>query len=166
VLLIGGIFMVLSKKEIGLLIKEARKHKSEIIGNKYTQSMLAEDLELSRGYIGDVENGRIYPSYVLLKKIAEKCEVPFSFFDDGKNSISQEDYSEESKGSTTDKFASKYAEVTDIEHAMEITLAQPGLMLKGELLSDESKIALANAIQMGLAYAEQMQKKHKEKHNK
>lgn len=47
--------MVLSKKEIGLLIKKARKHKSKMIGQKYTQNMLAEDLEISRGYIGDIE---------------------------------------------------------------------------------------------------------------
>lgn len=44
---------------------------------------------------------------------------------------------------------------------MDLILNQPGLMLNGEMLSDESKIALANAIQMGLSYAEQMQKKDK-----
>ena len=46
----------------------------------------------------------------------------------------------------------------DVEEAMDIALSQPGLMLNGELLSDESKIALANAIKLGLAYAKQMQK--------
>ncbi len=51
--------------------------------------------------------------------------------------------------------------VTDVKQAMEVIMAQPGLMLNGEILSDESKIALANAIQMGLAYAEQMNKKNK-----
>lgn len=60
----------------------------------------------------------------------------------------------------------KYSHITDVKEAMEIILSQPGLMLNGEMLSDESKIALANAIQMGLAYAEQMQKKEKEKNKK
>lgn len=50
-------------------------------------------------------------------------------------------------------------QITDVKEAMELILAQPGLMLNGEMLSDESKIALANAIQLGLKYAEQMQKK-------
>ena len=72
--------MVLSKKEVGLLINKSRKHKSEIIGRKYTQTMLAEDLELSRGYIGDIENGRIYPNYVLLNKNCRKMRSTFKFF--------------------------------------------------------------------------------------
>ena len=70
---------MLTKKELGQLIKIARKNKSSIICQKYTQSMLADDLELSRGYIGDIRNGRIYPNYVLLNRISEKCEVPLSF---------------------------------------------------------------------------------------
>lgn len=154
--------MVLSKREIGLLIKEARKHKSEIICKKYTQGMLAEDLELSRGYIGDVENGRIYPSYVLLNRIAEKCEVPLSFFEEERKNLTYEIYEEVTQSTEAKEPISNYAEVMDVEEAMDITLAQPGLMLNGELLSDESKIALANAIKMGLAYAKEMQKKEKQ----
>lgn len=53
----------------------------------------------------------------------------------------------------------KYPDVHDVEEAMKIILEQPGLMLKGELLSDESKIILANAIQMGLRTAEEIEKK-------
>lgn len=151
--------MVLSKKEIGLLMKKARKHKSEIIGQKYTQNMLAEDLEISRGYIGDIENGRIYPSYVLLNKIAEKCEVPFSFFDEENQTTSIND--ESSMKSINKEVPITTESSTDVKQAMDLILNQPGLMLNGEMLSDDSKIALANAIQMGLAYAEQMQKKDK-----
>ena len=152
--------MVLSKKEVGLLINKARKHKSEIIGRKYTQTMLAEDLELSRGYIGDIENGRIYPNYVLLNKIAEKCEVPLSFFvDEKKNIITKIDNEETIKSFIVTESTSNYPEITDVKQSMDLILSQPGLMLNGEMLSNESKIALANAIQMGLAYAEKMQKK-------
>lgn len=53
----------------------------------------------------------------------------------------------------------KYEDVHDIEEAMKIILEQPGLMLKGSILSDESKIILANAIQMGLRTAEEIEKK-------
>ena len=155
--------MVLSKKEIGLLIKEARKHKSKIIGKKYTQNMLAEDLSLSRGYIGDIENGRIYPSYVLLNKIAEKCEVSLSFFEDESKTIAHNIHQEEIiKSSMVTKSTSNHLEIADVEQAMKFILSQPGIMLNGEMLSDESKMALANAIQMGLAYAEQIQKKEKQ----
>ena len=74
--------MVMSKKEMGKLIKNARRIKSKRTGKRYTQEMLANDLNLSRGYIGDIENGRTYPNYVLLSKISEICEVPLSYFDE------------------------------------------------------------------------------------
>ncbi|MBU3158343.1 helix-turn-helix domain-containing protein [Clostridium frigoris] len=139
--------MVLSKKEIGLLVNKARKHKSKIIGGKYTQSMLAVDLELSRGYIGDIENGRIYPNYVLLNKIAEKCEVPLGFFVD----------EEEQAIDITKTPTSDFAEITDVRDAMDIIFSEPDLMLNGEMLSKASKIALANAIRIGITYAERVQ---------
>ncbi|OAA93047.1 helix-turn-helix domain-containing protein [Clostridium coskatii] len=56
----------------------------------------------------------------------------------------------------------KVSKITDIKEAIKVIMTQPGLMLNGEALSDESKIALANAIQLGIQYAEQMQKKEKE----
>lgn len=74
--------MVLSKNQLGNLIKEARKEKSQKINQKYTQADLARDLDISRSYLGDIEAGRKYPNYVLLNKIAEICEVPFSYFGD------------------------------------------------------------------------------------
>ena len=72
--------MVLDKKCLGHLIKEARKLKSEKIKSKYTGQNLADDLNISRSYLGDIESGRIYPKYELLTRIAESCEVPLSFF--------------------------------------------------------------------------------------
>lgn len=77
--------MPLSKEEIGILIKKARKLKSEKIGKKFTQNDLAESLGKSRSYIGDIENGRTYPNYRLLAEIAKVCEVPLSFFDESNN---------------------------------------------------------------------------------
>jgi repressor LexA len=72
--------MTLSKKELGMLIKQARREKSKRIGGKFTQKDLANAVNKSRSYIGDLETGRTYPSYPLLSKIAEACGVPLSFF--------------------------------------------------------------------------------------
>lgn len=130
--------------------------------------MLAEELNLSRGYIGNIENGRIYPEAALLAKIAEICGVPSDFFDEtGKiyNSklIQTSACSENPKANTGSNFLIKnpstYPDITDIKQAIELILSQPGLMLNGELLSDESKIAIANALNMRLAYVEKLQKK-------
>jgi SOS-response transcriptional repressors (RecA-mediated autopeptidases) len=74
--------MKLNKKEMGLKIKEARKIKSYKIGKKYTGQMLADDINISRGYLGDIEGGRLYPNYTILSSIAEACEVPLSFFEE------------------------------------------------------------------------------------
>lgn len=74
--------MVLSKKELGSLVKKARRLKSESTHKLYTQKMLAVDINKSQSYIGDIESGRTYPSFVLLNQIAEACNVPISFFHD------------------------------------------------------------------------------------
>ncbi|MGO5065559.1 MULTISPECIES: helix-turn-helix domain-containing protein [unclassified Clostridium] len=169
--------MVLSKDELGKLIKNARKIKSEKIGRRYTQIMLAKDINKSQGYIGDIESGRTYPTFKVLSSIAEACEVPFSFFEKPKDEIIMNDtdlrenlivHKEIDTGlneaynevacTTVDKTPN---EIVDIKDAMDMILSQPGLMLNGEILSDDSKIALANAINLGLQYAEQMQKKEK-----
>lgn len=73
--------MSLSKKELGLKIKEARNIKSSALGRKYTGQMLSDDVDISRSYLGDIESGRIYPNYTLLTSIADACGVPLSFFD-------------------------------------------------------------------------------------
>lgn len=72
--------MVKNKKDLGLLVKKARKLKSEKINKKYTQQMLANDIGISQGYIGDIESGRTYPTVPVLELIANACEVPFGFF--------------------------------------------------------------------------------------
>lgn len=160
--------MVLSRKEIGLLIRKTRQYKSKAIQKKYTQKMLSEELKLSRGYIGNIENGRIYPEAALLAKIAEICGVPPDFFDEtdkiyNSKFIQPTDCSKNTKTNTGSdsliKNPSSYPDITDVKQAIELILSQPGLMLNGELLSDESKIAITNALNMGLAYAEKLQKK-------
>ncbi len=74
--------MVLSKKELGKLIKQARKLHSNRIDKKYTQQMLANDIGKSQSYIGDIESGRTYPSFAVLNEIAKACHVPIGYFQD------------------------------------------------------------------------------------
>lgn len=72
--------MSISKKELGNLVKEARKIKANKNDSYYSQSSLSKDIGKSRGYIGDIENGRCYPSYATLCSIAEACGVTVDFF--------------------------------------------------------------------------------------
>lgn len=71
--------MTLSKEEVGLNIKKARKKHSAEISTRYTQKMLAEDTGLSQSYIGDIEAGRSYPSTPTANAIANACNVSLDF---------------------------------------------------------------------------------------
>ena len=48
--------------------------------------------------------------------------------------------------------------ITDVEKAIKIVLDQPDLMLKGNLLSDESRIILQNSILNGVKLAVEIEK--------
>lgn len=166
--------------DIGNKIKYYRKLKD------MTQQELAEKSNISRSYLADVERNRYNPSIETLQKIAEALGVSVEDFFKSKpisdETLKEWDEKYDSKKlseevkilETADKILKPLGtnvidsvnKVNDVKQAMEIILSQPGLMLNGEMLSDESKIALANAIQMGLAYAEQMQKKEKGKNKK
>lgn len=68
-------------------------------------------------------------------------------------------------GVTTEKLTEMEIEheyvITDIEEAMDVILEQENLMLHGEVLTNESKIQLANSIKMALQFTEEMQKSSK-----
>ena len=80
---------MISKEELGKLIKAARETKSKEIAKRYTQKMLADDIRKSQGYIGDIESGRTYPTLVVLGDIAVACGVPLSFFSDIEKQIDE-----------------------------------------------------------------------------
>lgn len=79
------LILAVSKKNLGKLIKEARKVKSKKINKKYTQRALAKDIGKSQSYIGDIEAGRTYPSFKILNEIAEACGVDVNYLLDEKN---------------------------------------------------------------------------------
>ncbi|WP_243119976.1 helix-turn-helix domain-containing protein [Clostridium tertium] len=63
-----------SKKEIGSIIKEARKSKN------MTQQFLADKCCLSRSYISDIESGRYSPSLETLLNISSELEINLNLF--------------------------------------------------------------------------------------
>lgn len=84
----------MDKKRIGLKIKELRSKKSIKLGYKYTGEMLANDLGISRSYLGDIESGRTLPSPELITKLTETFEVSKDYFYDN-NSIKNDDFDDE-----------------------------------------------------------------------
>lgn len=65
---------------IGDNIKKARKDK------KRTQHQLAEDLHISRSYLGDIENDRYNPSSKTLEVLAQGLDVTVHFLVTGETS--------------------------------------------------------------------------------
>ncbi|MFL0245491.1 helix-turn-helix domain-containing protein [Candidatus Clostridium stratigraminis] len=61
----------------------------------------------------------------------------------------------------TDMVIEQEYAITDVEEAMKIILNQEKLMLHGEILTDESKLQLANSIKMALRFVEEIQKTKK-----
>lgn len=59
---------------IGDKIKEFRKMKN------LTQSQLSEQANVSRSYLGDVENGRYNPSLDFIESIALALDIPLYLF--------------------------------------------------------------------------------------
>ncbi|GEM_PF-2475411 len=73
--------MLLDKKTIGNKIKKGRELKGTRDGIKYTGQMLADELGISRGFLGDIENGRTPAPKKLLKEIIKICGLPANYFD-------------------------------------------------------------------------------------
>lgn len=112
--------------------------------------------ELSRlsgvnaSYISALErNEKQNPTITTLKKLADTLEVTIDEL------MKLESITKGKENDTS--LTGIVNKTTDIKEIMELILSQPVLTLNGKVLNDESKIALANAIKMGLAYAEQKQ---------
>lgn len=123
-------------------LKQLRKEKGLI------QKELADIFHMQNTAISKYELGERKPDQDTLMNLAKYFDVSLDYLT-GVSDI-RNPYTEDKD---------KYKKVDDIEEAMKIILEQPGLMLKGSILSDESKIILANAIQMGLRTAEEIEKK-------
>lgn len=138
-------------------LKELRKE------NHLDREDLANKFNLSYSAIAKYETGIRTPDDDTKKAFAKYFNVSLDYLM-GESNIRNPYIVDEYTTGDTEGFIirdEKYSEIHDVEEAMKIILDQPGLMLKGELLSDESKIILANAIQMGLRTAEELEKKSK-----
>lgn len=63
-----------TKKYLGARIQEIRK------ANGLKQSELAEKMGIDSKHMSKIECGRCFPSFELLDKIADKLDVPVSYF--------------------------------------------------------------------------------------
>lgn len=126
---------------IGENIKNYRKKRG------FTQKELAEKSNLSRSYLADLERNRYNPSLDSLQLIAHSLDVNVSDL-----------LGEKSNDNKIEELA--YKDITSVEDALEIIKFQDGLMLNGKILTDEDKILLANALQLGMKYV--LDKKKKE----
>lgn len=102
--------MASSKEEVGLNVKRARKKRSNEIGQKYTQKMLASDTGLSQSYIGDIESGRSYPSTPAASAIAKACNVSLDFIVGNE----KEKGFEAKKPETLNQIKNVFSEILDI----------------------------------------------------
>jgi transcriptional regulator with XRE-family HTH domain len=119
----------------------------------WTQEELGKILNVKGAAISKYENELIPLTDDTIKKLSETFNVSSDYL------LGRSDNRDMLSSKSGPALGEKYPDVHDVEEAMKIILEQPGLMLKGELLSDESKIILANAIQMGLRTAEELEKK-------
>ncbi|CAK7067036.1 helix-turn-helix domain-containing protein [Tissierella sp.] len=124
--------------------------------NNLTQKELAEKLNMQNTAISKYELGEREPDIETINNIAEFFNVSTDYLL-GRTDIKNP----EDKIEKIEKLAHK--EIQSVEDALEIIESQEGLMLKGETLTDEDKILLANALQLGMKYVLDKKQKEKEK---
>lgn len=141
---------------IGDNIKRIRKEKDMTIKE------LAAKVRIHFSTIGHIEQGNRNPSIEVLKSIAKALDVDVNtLLSDDDSLITYINEIPGLESNVLHERAASYNVIPDIKEAMQVIMTQPGLMLNGETLTDEDKIILANAIQMGLKLAEEMRNKRK-----
>lgn len=140
--------------ELSERLKNLREEKGISMDKMCEDLSKIYNMNLAKSTISKWENGKSEPTMSYARVLAKYFDVSLDYIIGLTNEKSDNQKEQQSH------------KITDVKQAMDIIMSQPGLMLNGEMLSDESKIALANAINMGLAYAKQMQEKEKEKKQK
>lgn len=130
-----------------------------MIGKNLQRIRESKDLgvnELSRladvnaSYISSIERGaKTNPSPTILNKLSDALGVSIDEF-----------FKDESNTEINNIEELAHRDITSIEDALEIIESQEGLMLKGEILTDDDKILLANALQLGMKYVLEKKKKN------
>lgn len=119
--------------------------------NKLGINELSRISGVNASYISAIERGvKNNPSQDILKKLGNALNVSVDEF-------FKED--EEIKKEKMKELVNK--EITSVEDALEIIRFQDGLMFNGEVLTDEDKLLLANALQLGMKYVLEKKKEGK-----
>ncbi|MEW8973940.1 MAG: helix-turn-helix transcriptional regulator [Tissierellaceae bacterium] len=119
--------------------------------NKLGINELSRISGVNASYISAIERGvKNNPSQDILKKLGNALNVSVDEF-------FKED--EEIKKEKIKELVNK--EITSVEDALEIIRFQDGLMFNGEVLTDEDKLLLANALQLGMKYVLEKKKESK-----
>lgn len=135
--------------DIGKNIKTIRKEK------KITQQELAEEIGISRSYLGDLENNRYNPSTKTLELLAQKLNVTMLYLTTGKKSL--EDLNE-SEYSAYKEYSPESTEGSKEESLLDKELREDLLQLADSDLTFIENQLLGNLIwylqtsdEMGLA---------------
>ncbi len=115
------------------------------------QTELAKDLQMTSQALSQYERGLRTPDVETLNKIAEYFDVSTDYLigrTNIKNTITKVD---------TNKYEKDVEEI--LENTMNDILDQEGLMLNGEILTDNDLILLKKAIKTGIEYAKSMKTK-------
>ena len=163
-----------NNKIIGLKIKELRSRRSVELGKKITQKDLANELGISRSYLGDIESGRTKPNDELLQSIASILNVDISELNIEENYITEESesisHNNESISHNNESSSDQYLpslnnkDEKDIAKKLNETLefletSQDGLMFEGEILDDQTKELLRISLENSMKLAKQIAKK-------
>ncbi|MCX8132014.1 MAG: helix-turn-helix domain-containing protein [Clostridia bacterium] len=122
----------MDKKELGNRIKSARSIFSKKEGIKLTQQLLAQKIGISRSYMGDIESGRTYPTFPVVKAIAEACNIPLGFLVD--------EIPDSDSISSLKPCVSEYPSATQGIHAEYISIPVLGIIRAGEPIAASQNI--------------------------
>ena len=115
---------MLNKKEIGLKIKDARSIKSKEIGFRYTGQNLANELKISRSFLGDIESGRKSAPKYIIENIIKICNLDLNYFQD----TNIDNYSKDSNNESDNYPNNSEYSFTTAKEAMKFILSQPVIM--------------------------------------
>jgi len=65
---------------------DLRTYLDDLVRAGSTQSEFAARMDMSRGYLSDLKNGRVRPSLRLAKRLADECGIPIESFLPGQES--------------------------------------------------------------------------------
>jgi len=145
-------------KKLGDIIKQYREE------NTLSLREFAEKCDVSHTYIDKLEKGidprngkPVMPTLDTVERISRALGITV------KDLLEQIGYILSEDNTSISEIEGSSVEEKDLEQQIDEIMTQQGLMLHGEVLDDEDKEFLRNALKAGLKYAADVRKKEKEK---